>query len=129
MPVVMLVCTFFFFFLILLAVYTLNLKCFIVTKLAGSNYYYFYSDQIIPCSLSFNNKQHILAETFQVWFLWCSRRTKRYELQNYLTCIFLLTWTKDLNKINLSSYNELLPSLDIWQLSSDFHIFEILQAI
>ena len=45
----------------------------------------FYSDQIIPCSLSFNNKQHILAETFQDWFLWRSRRTKRYEFTELLT--------------------------------------------
>ena len=53
---------------------------------------------------------------------------KGMNLQNYLPCIFLLTWIKNLYKINLS-YNELLLSLDIWQLSSNFRTFEILQAI
>ena len=52
---------------------------------------------------------------------------KGMNLQNYLTCIFLLT--KDLYKINLSFNNELLPSLDIWQPSSNFRTFEILQTI
>ena len=53
---------------------------------------------------------------------------KGMNLQNYLPCIFLLTWIKNLYKINLS-YNELLLSLDIWQLSSNFRTFKILQAI
>jgi hypothetical protein len=120
------------FFFILLAVYIglpLSLKCFIVTKLASSNYYYFFIliklFHVVFRSI-INNIY--LQKHFKTGSCDVPEGPKGMNLQNYLPCIFLLTWIKNLYKINLS-YNELLLSLDIWQLSSNFRTFEILQAI
>ena len=129
MPVVMFVCTFIFLnFAFSLYRITFELEMLHCHKTGKFNFFFFFIliKLFHVVFLSIINNIY-LQKHFKTGSCDVPEGPKGMNLQNYLTCIFLLT--KDLYKINLSFNNELLPSLDIWQPSSNFRTFEILQTI
>ena len=115
MPVVMFVCTFIFLnFAFSLYRITFELEMLHCHKTGKFKFFFFFIliKLFHVVFLSIINNIY-LQKHFKTGSCDVPEGPKGMNLQNYLTCIFLLT--KDLYKINLSFNNELLPSLDIWQ--------------